>query len=99
MTVKILKMINGEVIIGDIIAETDSTYTVKSPASVILRENQTTGTVGVGLADFMPYAKGDVTLRLTAITAESEADEALVNEYNRIFGSGIVIATADALPK
>lgn len=98
MTVKILKMINGEVVIGEITAETESTYTVKAPATVMIRENET-GQLGVGLADFMPYATGDATIRLNAIAAEGEADQKLVNEYNRVFGSGIVIAPANALPK
>lgn len=98
MTVKVLKMINGEVVIGEITAETESTYTVKAPASVMLRENEA-GQVGVGLADFMPYVTGDATIRLNAIAAEGEADKNLVNEYNRLFGSGIVIAPANALPK
>lgn len=98
MTVKVLKMINGEVIIGEIVSETESTYTVKAPASVMLRENEA-GQVGVGMAEYMPYASGDVTIRISAIASESNVDQNLVNEYNRLFGSGIVIAPANSIPK
>jgi hypothetical protein len=53
--------------------------------------------VGVGIAPYMPYAEGKVTIRITAIAAEADADQKLVNEYNRLFGSGIVIA--NVIPK
>jgi hypothetical protein len=45
----------------------------------------------------MPYAEGKISIRTTAIAAEGEPDQKLVNEYNRLFGSGIVIA--NVIPK
>jgi hypothetical protein len=97
MTVKIFKMINGEVIMADIVSEDfgQGHYVVNEPASVMLQERD--GGVGVGIAPYMPYAEGRVNIRLNAIAAEADADQKLVNEYNRLFGSGIVIA--NVIPK
>ena len=97
MTVKIFKMINGEVIMADIVREEigQGYYIVNEPASVMLQERE--GGVGVGIAPYMPYAEGKVNIRLNAIAAEADADQKLVNEYNRLFGSGIVIA--NVIPK
>ena len=97
MTVKIFKMINGEVIMADIVREEigQGYYIVSEPASVMLQERD--GGVGVGIAPYMPYAEGKVNIRLNAIAAEADADQKLVNEYNRLFGSGIVIA--NVIPK
>jgi hypothetical protein len=97
MTVKIFKMINGEVIMADIVSEDfgQGHYVVNEPASVMLQERD--GGMGVGIAPYMPYAEGKVKIRLNAIAAEADADQKLANEYNRLFGSGIVIA--NVIPK
>lgn len=95
MTVKIFKMINGEVIIGEVISEGAEVYVLKSPAEIGLQ--QAASGVSVGIADYMPYATGNLTVRVGAIAAEGAPDEKLVNEYNRIYGSGIVIA--NTLPR
>jgi hypothetical protein len=97
MTVKIFKMINGEVIMADIVSEDfgQGHYVVNEPALVMLQERD--GGMGVGIAPYMPYAEGKVKIRLNAIAAEADADQKLANEYNRLFGSGIVIA--NVIPK
>jgi hypothetical protein len=97
MTVKIFKMINGEVIMADIVSSDYGSgyYVVNEPASVMLQERD--GGMGVGIAPYMPYAEGRVNIRLNAIAAEADADQKLANEYNRLFGSGIVIA--NVIPK
>jgi hypothetical protein len=90
-------MINGEVVMGDIVsAEYGSGYyVVNEPTSVMLQEHD--GGMGVGIAPYMPYSEGEVHIRIDAIAAEADPDQKLVNEYNRLFGSGIVIA--NVIPK
>jgi hypothetical protein len=95
MTVKIFKMINGEVMMGDVTDVNPDYYTVNEPAVVILQERD--GGMGIGIAPYMPYAEGKIIIRTTAIAAEGEPDQKLTNEYSRIFGSGIVIA--NVVPK
>jgi hypothetical protein len=53
--------------------------------------------MGVAIAPYMPYADGNVTLYSNAIAADCKPDVNLVNEYNKIFGSGIQIAPASVL--
>jgi hypothetical protein len=77
MTVKIFKMINGEVIMADIVSEDfgQGHYVVNEPASVMLQERD--GGMGVGIAPYMPYAEGKVKIRLNAIAAEADISESV----------------------
>jgi len=95
MTVKVYKMINGEDIIGEEVKADSTFYEIKSPAQVVLQRTETG--MGVALAPFMPYATGNISLFYSAIAAECTPDQNMVNEYSRIFGSGIQIAPASAL--
>ncbi len=88
---KVFKLINGE----EIIAKTTICglgYILKDPAAIVIQ--QTEKGVGVGLAPYMPYADSEITLYASAIASESTPNLAMENEYSRIFGSGIQIATA-----
>lgn len=95
MNVKVYKMINGEEIIGEVFNEIAATVELKNPAQIMLQRTETG--MGVGIAPYMPYATGNINLHKNAIAADCEPDQNLVNEYNRIFGSGIQVAPASAL--
>lgn len=95
MTVKIYKMINGEDIIGEEVKADSTNYEIKAPAQIVLQ--QTEKGMGVAIAPYMPYASGNINLYYSAIAAECVPDQNMVNEYNRIFGSGIQVAPASAL--
>jgi hypothetical protein len=95
MTVKVYKMINGEDIIAQEIKADSTCYELKAPAQIVLQ--QTEKGMGVAIAPYMPYASGNITLYYSAIAAECTPDQNMVNEYNRIFGSGIQVAPASAL--
>lgn len=97
MTVKVFKMNNGEVVISEIVQQNADHYVLKNPANIGLQ--QTDSGVSVGIAEYMPYASGNVTLRYSAIASEAEPEQKLANEYNRLYGSGIVIANAGQLPR
>lgn len=96
MKVKVFKMINGEEIIGEVFNSYDGFFEIKNPAQIMLQRTEN-GNMGVGIAPYMPYATGNIHLYGNAIAADCEPDQNLVNEYNRIFGSGIQIAPASAL--
>lgn len=93
--VKVFKMINGEDLIGEVVGNFDAFVEMKNPAQIMLQQTQTG--VGVGLAPYMPYVDGNLQLSRSAIAAEGEPKKEMVNEYNRIFGSGIVVAPANAI--
>lgn len=91
MSVKSFKLVSGEDIIAEVTVAGDNSYTIKNPAVIVVQRTEG-GNVGVGLQPYTPFAATDVTLYKSCLIAEFEADMNLVNEYNRIFGSGIVIA-------
>jgi hypothetical protein len=98
MTVKAYRLSSGE----DIIAEIEVHplgYWFNNPAQVIVQQTQD-GRVGAAFAPFAPFAKDNKVLIYKAgVIGEMEIDIKMVNEYNRIFGSGIVVATADEIPQ
>ena len=93
--VKVFKMISGEEIIGNVVSTDSSKYEVKNPAQIVLQRTETG--MAVAMAPYMPYADGNINLYSTAIAADCSPDIKLVNEYNKLFGSGIQIAPASAL--
>jgi hypothetical protein len=93
--VKVFKMINGEELISEV-SNSGVGYVLENPASIVIQQTETG--VGVALSPYMPYARGKIMLYLTAIASEGDPDEKMKNEYTRIFGSGIQIMPASALP-
>jgi hypothetical protein len=99
MAVKVYKLINGEDIIAEIEKDTLTEIVLKNPAAIIVQQTAD-GRVGASFAPYAPFAKDNtVTIYKTAIAGNMEVDVKLVNEYSRIFGSGIMIASADEMPK
>lgn len=102
MTVKIFKLLTGEEVIGsEEVQERGSrlldSVTLKNPAVILMRQTED-GRFTVALAPYMAYAEfGTVIIYRTAIAADCEPDVKMVNEYNRIYGSGIEIA--NTMPK
>lgn len=94
--VKVFKLINGEELISEVFNTYDGSYELKNPANIMLQQTGN-GQMGVGIAPYMPYADGNVRLNWTAIAAEAEPEQSMINEYNRIFGSGIEVVSASAL--
>jgi hypothetical protein len=94
--VKVFKLINGEELISEIHNHYDKHFELKNPANIMLQPTQN-GQMGVGIAPYMPYADGNVNLYKSAIASEATPEQSMINEYNRIFGSGIEIAPASAL--
>ena len=101
MTVMAYKMISGEEIVGEIGEQTAEYIQLINPAAIVFQDDGH-GKIGMGLAPFIPYAKrsakgSEVGMMVSAIAFMMEVDVKLENEYNRIFGSGIQIASANDL--
>lgn len=97
MTIKCIRLSTGEDVIGDISEAftSEDPVVVKNPAQIVIQQTDG-GRVGAAFAPFLPFAKDNtVTFYGRSIVGECEIDINLQNEYNRIFGSGIVVATAD----
>jgi hypothetical protein len=95
MSIKVFKLINGEEIISEVVGNGAEDYELKSPATIIVQ--QTEQGVGIGLAPYMPYVSGSISLNKSAVASHGSPEVKMENEYRRIFGSGIQIAQAGSL--
>jgi hypothetical protein len=91
MSIKVFKLINGEELIGEVFNTYADHFEMKNPAVIVMQ--QTNDGLGVALAPYMPYATGNTQLMKQAIASQATPDVKMENEYNRIFGSGIQIAS------
>lgn len=93
--IKLYKLISGEEIIGEWKSTVDNVYRLNKPATIVMQ--RTEQGVGIALMPYLPYAVSDVEIFKHAVASVAEPDIKLINEYNRIFGSGIEIVSASAL--
>lgn len=92
--IRLYKLTSGEEILAEI-KEDHSDHIIIGDSVTLIYRQQEQGKMSVGFAPHMPYAKGDITLNKNTIAASSDPVDDLKNEYNRIFGSGIVVAQAN----
>lgn len=98
MTVKIFRLVTGEDMISGVkesLVESKDTVTLDKPAVLVVQRQGEQ--MGVAIAPYAPFIDGDVILHKTAIVSEGTPDQKLANEYNARFGSGIVVAPANAI--
>ena len=91
------RLVTGEVVLAENLEETVDFFKVKNPAALVTQEIEP-GRIGVALQPFVPFSTGVIDLYKYSINAVFELDQQVVNEYNRIYGSGIVIAGANEVP-
>ncbi len=88
MSVKGFKLITGEEIVAEIVQDNGDNFVIKNPLSSVLQRGQNGPQLG-----FMPwlaFATGTIEIRLPHVIAVVELDNEVKNQYNTIFGSGIV---------
>lgn len=91
----VFKIASGEEIIGEVFIPLGESVKIKNPA-VIMMQRAEQG-VGIALMPYMPYCDESVTFNKSAMIAEGVPSQKMINEYNRIFGSGIEVVPATAL--
>lgn len=92
--IKVFKLISGEELIGKV-EVTALGYYVEAPATILMQ--QTKDGVGLALMPYMPYTEGKIKLFSQCIATEGTPSAKMINEYSRLFGSGIEIAPASVL--
>lgn len=90
----LIKLTSSEEILCTQISSGEGAMVIKDAVLLIYRQAKE-GAMSVGFAPFMPYADGTISLNHSAISANGYPKQDLADEYNRIFGSGIVIAGAN----
>lgn len=87
------KLINGEELIGTRVQDNDCA--LKDAAAVMTMPNHQTGQLNIGLAPFLPYSDDKVyEFTKESIIVRFTPNMDLINNYNRMFGAGIQIASS-----
>ena len=90
MNVKVVRMISGEELVGDWNEEENS---ISNPVVMVPMSKEK-----LGFAPWLPYAKEQkFILKDQHIMVVGTPDTNLQNEYNRVFGSGLIVPEADKL--
>lgn len=89
MNIKILKLITGEEIIGEVALEDETLITLKNPIAIVIRPSQDGFTFG-----FMPWCsliEGErlVSIGLSNVVTMGNPTDEVKNTYSSMFG-GIV---------
>lgn len=92
MAVMIVRLINGDELIGQC-EDVHNGVRIKEPAQIHLAMNPQTGKINVG---FLPYAhllkENYIHLKSDHILYIGEPVQDAYNQYNTMFGSGLVVA-------
>jgi len=81
MTVtKCFKLSSGEEILAGVIDEDAFQFTVSNPAQIAIQSRED-GTMGLLIAQFMPYSEGDITIYKSAIMTVGDPAQGLIDEY------------------
>lgn len=90
MSITCYKLMSGEELVGN----DEGPNTISDPAIVMMMPSQDgSGRFSVGLIPFLPYAEDKTfTLNPNAIITKFAPSVEMINNYNRLFGSGIQIA-------
>lgn len=94
--IKCVRLVAGEEVIGEV-TDLNDAVTIKNPAAIHLVPRQD-GQVGIGLHPWLPYSEDESFLisKDKVVTTHNPSIE-LINNYNRLYGSGIQIASAETL--
>ena len=92
MAVKLVRLKSGEDIIADILTESAEIVKVKNPAMLMPMSDGRGQQVQVGLAPWMPFSEAkEFELPRDWVLLTTEPAQDIVNNYNQVFGSGIVV--------
>ena len=87
MNIKIVKLFNGEELIGEF---NEKTNVIKNPVVMIPVNKEQ-----IAFQPWLPYAEDkEYQLKDTMIIITATPSSTILNEYNRVFGSGIVVPSA-----
>ena len=101
MSVQILKLASGEDVIGmiaEMIVEGKSVITLEKGCLLLMRPKENSPyEFTIGLAPFAPYAKGlKLPIFPAHIVSIYEPETGLLNEYNKRYGSGLIVPDTES---
>ena len=95
--IKILKLITGEEIIGQLTYNVTHIEAVRPCAVMLVASKSTPDQHSMALIPYAGYAKDHtITIDKKSVIWEADLEDSVYNQYQSIFGSGIEIYTQDA---
>ena len=95
MNIKLVRLSTGEDLMGDVTLNENSDAVIENPCMVYVRPNQNNSGASVGITRWMPYADNkEFTIAGKFIVTVADPAQDLKTEYNKIFGSCLVVAPA-----
>lgn len=90
MTVKAVKLISGEELVGEVVHEESGVTTLKNVLMIMIQRDKE-GNLNIGFVPFAPYLGKDITFDFSRenVIFVKEVDTQMTNMYNSVFG-GIV---------
>ena len=99
MAVKLLRLKSGEDIVGEVIKENQEFIIISNPA-MLMPVSHTPGRqdqIQIGLAPWIPFSvEKEFKLPRDWVLLTTIPAQDIVNNYNQIFGSGIVVPQVSA---
>lgn len=94
MEIKLLRLITGEDVLAEIADRGELGICIKNPLIVFIRPTET-GVPSVGLSQWIPYsADKEFIIKPDRVVVESNPAEDLRAQYDRVYGSGIIMPSA-----
>jgi len=88
---RILKLVTGEELVGDIVEETADTYRVENPCVLGIGMNPQ-GKASLQMQPLLIFSEQKVVqLKVTHVLYDVTVAQEIKNKYNEIYGSGIVV--------
>lgn len=94
--IKVFKNLVGEDMIGEIVSNEGTYYTIQNAANIVLQETETG--VRVAIAPVMPFSTGDIMLYKHSLAIEATPASAMIEEYKRVFSPIITSKNSIILP-
>ena len=95
INIKLLKLINGEELVSEIINDDGSTVKIKNPVRIIMMPSKADPkTPSVGLAPWAEFSEDkEIVLDKSHVLCMMKPIREFINQYNSIFG-GIVLPSS-----
>jgi hypothetical protein len=97
MDIKVFKNIAGEDMIGDVVSNEGTYYTIQNAANIVLQETEKG--VRVAIAPVMPFSTGTINLYKHSIAIEATPADAMVEEYKRVYSPIVTPQQSIIMPK
>ena len=94
MTTKCFKIVSGEELLANIVDEDAFRYVISNPAQIAIQQKED-GSMGLMIAQYMPYSEGDVIIFKSAIVSIGTPAGGLVSEYQSKFQEQPLIQVSD----